>query len=158
MDSCSSFIGPLAAWSSYVLYPWWFYPHSFGDSDHRYTSEGHSGTKGIVMVKNDEADYKQYIVQRASNTYWSMEEKVQMVLIGLSKQIPITTLCRVNNLIPNLYYEWKDLFISGGKEAIFGKDSRSQREINCEKKVDALERFIGELVLEKELLKKNKNK
>jgi len=106
------------------------------------------------MVKTDETDYKKYIVKRNSNAYWSVEEKVQVILMGLSKQVTITTLCRINKLIPALYYEWKELFIAGGKEGLLGKNSRSEREINCEKKVNALERFIGELVLEKELLKK----
>jgi len=108
------------------------------------------------MVKTDETDYKKYIVKRNSNAYWSVEEKVQVILMGLSKQVTITTLCRINKLIPALYYEWKELFIAGGKEGLLGKNSRSEREINCEKKVNALERFIGELVLEKELLKKTK--
>jgi len=106
------------------------------------------------MVKNDDSDYKQYVVQRKSNAYWGIEEKVQLVLLGLSKQTAVTTLCRVNNVIPNQYYEWKELFIEGGKEGLLGKASRSQRELDCEKKVAVLERFIGELVLEKELSKK----
>ena len=110
------------------------------------------------MVKNDETDYKQYMVLRSSDAYWSMEEKVKLVLIGLSKQTTVTALCRVNNVNPNLFYEWKDLFIAGGKEGLLGKESRSQQELNCEKKVLVLERFIGELILEKELLKKLNDK
>ena len=106
------------------------------------------------MAKTDVTEYQQYVVQRANDIYWRVEEKVQLVLIGLSKQIAITTLCRLNNVSPSLYYEWRELFIARGKEGLFGKDGRSQREINLEKKVHVLERCVGELILEKELLKK----
>lgn len=106
------------------------------------------------MAKTDEKQYQQYVVQRSNDIYWRAEEKVQLVLIGLSKQVPITILCRINNVSPSLYYEWRELFIARGKEGLFGKDGRSQREINLEKKVHVLERCVGELILEKELLKK----
>jgi len=106
------------------------------------------------MAKTDEKQYQQYVVQRSNDIYWRVEEKVQLVLIGLSKQVPITILCRINNVSPSLYYEWRELFIARGKEGLFGKDGRSQREINLEKKVHVLERCVGELILEKELLKK----
>jgi len=106
------------------------------------------------MAKTDETQYQQYVVQRTNDIYWRVEEKVELVLMGLSKQVPITTLCRINNVSPSLYYEWRELFIARGKEGLFGKDGRSQREINLEKKVHVLERCVGELILEKELLKK----
>jgi transposase-like protein len=106
------------------------------------------------MAKTDEKQYQQYVVQRSNDIYWRAEEKVQLILIGLSKQVPITILCRINNVSPSLYYEWRELFIARGKEGLFGKDGRSQREINLEKKVHVLERCVGELILEKELLKK----
>jgi len=106
------------------------------------------------MAKTDEKQYQQYVVQRNNEIYWRVEEKVELVLMGLSKQVPITTLCRINNVSPSLYYEWRELFIARGKEGLFGKDGRSQREINLEKKVHVLERCVGELDLNKELLKK----
>jgi transposase-like protein len=106
------------------------------------------------MAKTDVTEYQQYVVQRTNELYWRVEEKAELVLMGLSKQVPITTLCRINNVSPSLYYEWRELFIARGKEGLFGKDGRSQREINLEKKIHVLERCVGELILEKELLKK----
>ncbi|MEI6080592.1 MAG: hypothetical protein WCQ53_08165, partial [bacterium] len=85
------------------------------------------------MVKTDNTDYKQYIVPRSSNAYWKVEEKIQMVMIGSCKRIPVTTLCRVNNVTPPLYYEWRKLFVAGAKEGLLGKGSVSQREANLEK-------------------------
>ena len=108
------------------------------------------------MAKTDNVDYKQYIVRRTSiNGFWKLEEKIQMILFGLCKPIAITTLCRVNNVSPALYYEWKKLFFDGGEEALSGNEGLKQREITLEKKVETLERYIGELILEKELVKKN---
>ena len=106
------------------------------------------------MAKTDETQYQQYVVPRTNEIYWKAEEKVELLLIGLSKQVPITILCRMNNVSPSLYYEWREMFITRGKEGLIGKDGRSQREVNLEKKVHVLERCVGELVLEKELLKK----
>lgn len=41
-----------------------------------------------------------------------------------------------------------------GKEGLMANGGRSQREAELEKKIHVLERCIGELTLEKELLKK----
>jgi len=110
------------------------------------------------VVRTDETDDRQYVVRKNSdNTYWSAEEKAQLVLMGSSKRVAITTLCRVNNIGPPLYYEWRELFIARGKEGLSGKGGSSQKEIDLETKIHALERYIGELILEKELLKKLKN-
>jgi len=110
------------------------------------------------VTKTDKTDYQQYVVQKNSDVFWSVEEKFQVVLFGLCKQIAITTLCRVNNVSPPLFYEWKKSFIARGKEGLSGKGGSSQKEIDLEKKVHALEHYIGELVLEKELFKKLKHK
>lgn len=106
------------------------------------------------MAKVDETQYQQYKIARSNEIYWRADEKVALVLVGLSKQIPITILCRINGVSPSLYYEWRELFLARGKEGMMGKDGRSQREVNLEKKIHVLERCIGELILEKELLKK----
>jgi transposase-like protein len=110
------------------------------------------------MVKTNETDYSQYVVQRGSDSYWKVEEKFQIVSFGLCRRIAITTLCRINNISPPLFYEWKDSFVARGMEGLLGKGGSSQKEIALEEKVHALERYIGELVLEKELLKKLKDK
>jgi len=106
------------------------------------------------MITNNDFDHQQYIIKRISNTDWNADEKSKLVSFGLCKRIAITTLCRINNVNPPLYYEWKELYIARGKEGLSGKGGRSQKEIDLEEKINALERYIGELILEKELLKK----
>lgn len=106
------------------------------------------------MKKDNEINYEQYIVNREMSNYWRGRDKVQLVLTGLSKPIPITTLCKLNGVSPSLYYEWRELFLKRGEEGLTGVGGRSKREMDLEKKVHMLERCVGELTLEKELLKK----
>ena len=59
-----------------------------------------------------------------------------------------------NNVSSSLYYEWREKFLARGKEGLMMNGGRSRREEELEKKVRVLERCIGHLTLEKELLKK----
>jgi len=85
------------------------------------------------MARTDENDYTEYVVQRNSDVSWSEVEKVLLVSLGLCKQIAITTLCRVNNVSPPLFYKWKKLFVARG----------------LEERINTLERYLEKLILEK---------
>lgn len=106
------------------------------------------------QTKVEENNFERYVVRKAVDEYWRADEKVQLVLVGLSNQIPVTTLCKLNNVSASLYYEWREKFISQGKQGLMTNGGRSVREGELEKKVRVLERCIGQLTLEKELLKK----
>lgn len=106
------------------------------------------------MVKSPQTDYSSYIVKRNVEDYWRAEEKVELVLNGMHGKAPVTTLCKLNNVTPSLYYEWREKFLASGKEGLMANGGRTQRESELEKKIRILERCIGELTLEKELLKK----
>ena len=99
-------------------------------------------------------DYGSYVVKRNLEEYWRAEEKIELVMNGMHGKIPVTTLCKLNNVSPSLYYEWREKFLSSGKEGLMVGGGRSQREAELEKKIRVLERLIGELSLERELLKK----
>ena len=104
--------------------------------------------------KVNDINYDQYVVKREMDSYWRGRDKVQLIILGLSKQIPVTILCKINGVSPSLYYEWREIFLKRGEEGLTGVNGRSQREVELEKKIHILERCIGELTLEKELLKK----
>jgi transposase-like protein len=104
--------------------------------------------------KVSEQNFERFVVRKAVDEYWRAEEKVQLVLVGLSNQIPVTTLCKLNNVSASMFYEWRERFIARGKEGLMNNGGRSVREGELEKKVRVLERCIGQLTLEKELLKK----
>lgn len=99
-------------------------------------------------------DYQSYLIKRQLEDYWRADEKVQLIINGMHGKIPVTTLCKLNNVSPSLYYEWREKFLASGKEGMMANGGRSQREAELEKKIRVLERLIGELSLEKELLKK----
>lgn len=101
-----------------------------------------------------ETNFEKFVVRKSVDEYWRAEEKVQLVLLGLSSQVPVTTLCKLNNVSPSLFYEWREKFLARGKEGLMENGGRSKREAELEKKVRVLERCIGQLTLEKELLKK----
>lgn len=114
-----------------------------------------SGKIGVVSPKNtEETNYEKFVINKSLEDYWRADEKVGLVLLGLSNQIPVATLCKLNNLSPSVYYEWRESFIARGKEGLMGNGGRSNREREMENKIEVLERCIGELTLEKELLKK----
>jgi transposase-like protein len=106
------------------------------------------------MTSPEKIDYEKYVIRRNLEDYWRAEEKVQLILLGMSSKIPVTTLCKLNNLTPSQYYEWRDKFIVQGKEGLMSNGGRSSREAELEQKIHVLERCIGELTLERELLKK----
>ena len=106
-------------------------------------------------VQNSEkVDYEKYVVRKALAEYWRAEEKVEIVLMGLTGRVPVTMLCKLNNVSPSLYYEWREKFMGQGKEGLMSNGGRSSRERDLENKIEVLERCIGELTLERELLKK----
>lgn len=99
-------------------------------------------------------NYEKFVVRKSLEEYWRADEKLQLVMLGLGTQIPITTLCKLNNVSPSLFYEWREKFIANGREGLMGNSGRSRREQDLEQKIEVLERCIGELTLERELLKK----
>lgn len=109
-----------------------------------------------VMEKKNQKDvnYEEYVVRKSIEDYWRADDKAQLVILGMSCKIPVTILCKLNNVSPTQYYEWRERFIARGKQGLMANGGRSQRESELEKKIHVLERCIGELTLEKELLKK----
>lgn len=110
--------------------------------------------KAMGKERPEEVDYEKYVIRKSVEEYWRTEEKAQLIITGMSSKIPITTLCKINNVSPTQFYEWRERFIARGKEGLMANGGRSQREAELEKKIHVLERCIGELTLEKELLKK----
>ena len=105
-------------------------------------------------TNTEKVDYEKFVVRKALSEYWRADEKVELILMGMNARVPVTTLCKLNNVTPSLYYEWREKFIQQGKEGLMSNGGRSSRERELENKIEVLERCIGELTLERELLKK----
>jgi transposase-like protein len=82
--------------------------------------------------KVSEQNFERFVVRKAVDDYWRAEEKVQLVLVGLSNQIPVTTLCKLNNVSTSLFYEWREKFIARGTEpesiSVINSQSSKYRE------------------------------
>ncbi|MFH2145935.1 MAG: transposase [Candidatus Omnitrophota bacterium] len=82
---------------------------------------------------------------------WTSQEKLRIVLEGLSGQIEITKLCAKYKIAQNQYYQWRDHLLKFGHQAFESKNI-TKKEQHLEQEVHKLKRIIGDLTVE---LKKN---
>ena len=57
-------------------------------------------------------------IKRTTKKRFTAEQKIQIVLEGLRGEIPITDLCRRENLAKPTYYTWSKAFLEGGKSSL----------------------------------------
>lgn len=81
--------------------------------------------------------------------------KLEVVLEGLRGEKPIAQLCREKRITDSLYYKWRDQFLAKAPE-IFSEAGTTVDEEMAAQIVD-LERMVGRLALENEILKKAKS-
>ena len=85
--------------------------------------------------------------------HWTAEEKIRIVMEALNTDITLAELCRKYNLNPNVFYQWKERFVEGGKMALSGSlRNNISRELEAEN--EHLKRLIGELTVANDALKK----
>jgi transposase-like protein len=82
---------------------------------------------------------------------WSSNEKLKIVLEGLSGQIEISKLCSKYQIAQTQYYLWRDQLLKYGNQA-FEQKNVSKKEQLLEQQNTKLKRIIGDLTIE---LKKN---
>ncbi|HRW98693.1 MAG TPA: transposase [Cyclobacteriaceae bacterium] len=78
---------------------------------------------------------------------WSSEQKLQIVLEGLSGKLPLSQLCAHHQISQAQFYQWKDRLLKEGSK-IFehgGVDKQSER-LKAENR--QLKGIIGELTIE----------
>jgi len=84
---------------------------------------------------------------------YTSKQKLEIVLEGLRGQTSITELCRKYSMTSTMYYKWRDTLLRKGEE-IFANHGILASERFYIEKVREMERVIGRLTLEKEILKK----
>jgi len=82
---------------------------------------------------------------------WTSQQKLTIVLEGLSGQIEISKLCAKYQIAQTQYYQWRDQLLKFGKSAFETKDA-TKKEQHLEQENQKLKRIIGDLTIE---LKKN---
>ena len=83
--------------------------------------------------------------------HWTSQQRLTIVLEGLSGQIEISKLCAKYQIAQTQYYQWRDQLLKYGRSAFETKDV-TKKEQHLELEVQKLKRIIGDLTVE---LKKN---
>ena len=77
---------------------------------------------------------------------WSSEQKLKIVLEGLSGQIEIGKLCNKYQISQALYYRWRDQLLSHGHQA-FETKNITKKEQRLEDENRQLKQIIGDLTI-----------
>ena len=77
---------------------------------------------------------------------WSSEQKLKIVLEGLSGQIEIGKLCNKYQISQTLYYRWRDQLLSHGHQA-FETKNITKKEQHLEDENRHLKQIIGDLTI-----------
>jgi len=99
-------------------------------------------------------------VKTRTRKRFSAEEKIRIVLEGFRREIPVSELCRKENISSCLYYSWLKDFMEAGKSQLKGDTVRNatKSEVSGLKQENSrLKELLGEQALEIQLLKKSLN-
>ncbi len=85
---------------------------------------------------------------------YSAEFKLDTVLEGLRGDKPIAQICRERGIRDSLYYKWRDQFKEQAPKIFARQDQSDQAASELEVRVADLERMVGKLAMENDILKK----
>ena len=85
---------------------------------------------------------------------FSADFKLDTVMEGIRGEKSIAQICREREIKDTLYYKWRDVFVERAAEVF--EDRRGKDRQENEDRVAELERMIGRLAIENEILKKAK--
>ena len=83
---------------------------------------------------------------------WTGEEKYSIIMESFNNpNITIAEICRRYNIVPSLFYKWKEEFFEGAKQRLSG----NKPDISLEREIDELKRLVGDQAMAIETFKKN---
>jgi len=94
-------------------------------------------------------------MSRKKRRTFNAEYKLDTVMEGIRGEKSIAQICRERGITDSLYYKWRDIFVERAAE-IF-EDQRSTGQQENEERVAELERMVGRLAMENDILKKAKS-
>ena len=89
----------------------------------------------------------------SSSRRWTPEDKTRIVMESLTTNITVAGLCRKYNLNPNVFYNWKQKFIEGGRMALSGS-TKDNINKDLETENERLKRIIDEQTIAIDAFKK----
>ena len=78
---------------------------------------------------------------------WTSQQKLKIVLEGLSGQIEIVKLCSKYQINQTQYYKWRDQLLKFGYQA-FDQKTVTRKEQHMESEINKLKRIIGEMAID----------
>lgn len=72
---------------------------------------------------------------------WAVQQKLEIVLVGLRSDRSIAELCREQQISENLYWAWRETLLDGGAERLSGKEERTEL-VELRRRVRDLERTL----------------
>ena len=109
----------------------------------------------LIVLIEEEVRQMQGVRKENNTRTWTPEDKTRIVMESLTTNITIAELCRKYNLNPNVFYNWKQKFIEGGRIALSGsgKDNMINKK-NKEIEIERLKKIIGEQTIAIDAFKK----
>jgi len=90
-----------------------------------------------------------------SRRKWTAEEKMNIVLEGMTPGTNISEVCRNHGIAQTLYYRWREAFLQGGLSGL--ASGPSAREQQLEKELEEAKKLLGEQAMQIEILRKKTN-
>ena len=97
-------------------------------------------------------------IRKYTKRRYTAEDKIRIVLEGFRKEIPVSELCRRENISSNIYYIWLKSFMEAGKAGLKGDTLRSAtaNEIKQLREENSrLKELVAEQALHLQVLKKS---
>jgi transposase len=94
-------------------------------------------------------------MSRKKRRTYTAEFKLDTVMEGLQGKKSVAQICRERRIKDTLYYKWRDIFIERAAEIYDNTGGHEQQE--KDERIAELERMVGKLAMENEVLKKAKN-
>ena len=110
---------------------------------------GHPETSSERIVRD---------IRRATRKQYSAEEKIRIVLDGLSGETSIAEICRRECIAESMYYSWSKEFLEAGKRRLAGDTARAATTDEVKqlrRHAQELKEVVAEQALELRLLKKS---
>jgi putative transposase len=86
---------------------------------------------------------------------FSPDFKLDTVMEGFRREKSIAQICRERKIKDTQYYKWREIFL--GNAANIFDDQKGTKYQDLEERIAELERMIGQLTMENEILKKAKS-
>lgn len=97
-------------------------------------------------------------IKKETRRKFAAEDKIRIVLEGFRKEIPVSDLCRRENIHAAIYYKWLKEFMEAGKSRLRRdslRDATKDEVKGLRQENERLKVLIGDQALQNYLLKKS---